>query len=303
VTSSGVDAVAGLVRAGELLVLTGAGISTESGIPDYRGPTGAARRGSPMTYQAFVGDADGRRRYWARSFLGWRQIAGAQPNAGHLAVAELQRAGYLSGLITQNVDGLHQAAGATGVIELHGGLDAVRCLECGWASSRFEIDHVLRAANPGFSAEALGVNADGDVDLADDSLADFVAPQCRGCASSLLKPDVVFFGESVPPHRVAQCFELVERSRALLVLGSSLTVFSGFRFARAASRRGIPVAIVNQGPTRADDLADFKLEVPLGTFLTRLAAAVAPAATPLAEPPLAAATSSEMDEARSPVSA
>ena len=273
-TSAGIDEVADLVRGGDVLVLSGAGISTESGIPDYRGPTGAARRGQPMTYQAFVGDPDGRRRYWARSFLGWRQIAAARPNAGHRAVAELQRAGYLSGLITQNVDGLHQAAGATEVIELHGGLDAVRCLTCGCSSTRDELDVLMRMLNPGFSPEALGVNADGDVDLADEALATFAPPHCGSCASPLVKPDVVFFGESVPAARVARCFELVRQSRAMLVLGSSLTVFSGFRFARAAARSGIPLVIVNQGPTRADDLADIKVDAPLGEFLSDLRAAV-----------------------------
>ena len=269
------DEVAALVQRGNVLVLTGAGISTESGIPDYRGPTGAARRSQPMTYQAFVDDPGGRQRYWARSFLGWRQIATAQPNAGHRAVADLQSADRLSGVITQNVDGLHQAAGATGVIELHGGLDRVRCLGCGCASTRAETDALLHALNPGFSPEALGVNADGDVDLADDALAGFVAPTCRTCTSPLLKPDVVFFGESVPAERVARCFQLVDESDALLVLGSSLTVFSGYRFARAASRRGIPLAIVNQGPTRADDLADLKVHAPLGAFLTSLVSRVA----------------------------
>jgi NAD-dependent SIR2 family protein deacetylase len=267
--------VADLVRRGNVLVLTGAGISTESGIPDYRGPTGAARRSQPMTYQAFVGDAEGRRRYWARSFLGWRTIADAQPNDGHRAVAALQAAGLVSGVITQNVDGLHQAAGATGVVELHGGLDSVRCLTCGCPSTRSDTDVLLRVLNPDFSAEALGVNADGDAELADEALAGFVPPTCRTCASPLVKPAVVFFGESVPPERVARCFGMVDDAEALLVLGSSLTVFSGYRFARAAARRGIPLAIVNQGPTRADDIADLKVEAPLGPFLTDLVGTVA----------------------------
>jgi NAD-dependent SIR2 family protein deacetylase len=261
-----------LLDAGGVLVLTGAGISTESGIPDYRGPTGASRRAVPMTYQAFVGDAVARQRYWARSFLGWRQLSTARPNDGHRALAALQRAGAVDGIVTQNVDGLHQAAGATGVVELHGGLDRVRCLSCGCRSPRAELDERVRVLNPDFAAQLLGVNPDGDVELADDALATFVPPSCVTCASPLLKPDVVFFGESVPPERVARCFGLVESARSMLVLGSSLTVFSGFRFARAAARRGIPLAIVNQGPTRADDLADVKVEAPLGEYLVALAA-------------------------------
>lgn len=281
------EELARLVRRGNVLVLTGAGISTESGIPDYRGPTGAARRSPPMTYQKFVGDPDGRQRYWARSFLGWRQISAARPNDGHRAVAELQSAGRLSGVITQNVDGLHQAAGATGVVELHGGLDWVRCLTCGCPSTRADTDVLLRALNPGFSPEALGVNADGDIELADEDLAGFVPPVCRTCASPLVKPDVVFFGESVPPERVARCFGMVDEADALLVLGSSLTVFSGYRFARAASRRGIPLAIVNQGPTRADDLADIKIDAPLGACLTELVSRVARPSAPSPEQPSA----------------
>ena len=270
-----VDSVRSLLADGDVLVLTGAGISTESGIPDYRGPTGALRRSEPMTYQAFVGDEAARRRYWARSFVGWRQIGDARPNAGHHSVAALQAAGVLSGVITQNVDGLHQAAGTRDVIELHGGLDRVRCLDCGDALSRREFGELLHAANPEFVAAVRAVQADGDVDLDDDAVAAFVPPECGGCGSGLVKPDVVFFGESVPPQRVAHCFALVEQARAMLVLGSSLTVFSGFRFARAAARRGLPLAIVNQGPTRADDLATVRVDAALGSFMTSLAAPIA----------------------------
>jgi NAD-dependent SIR2 family protein deacetylase len=226
-----------------------------------------------MTYQAFVGDAVARQRYWARSFLGWRQIADARPNPGHHAVAALQRAGLLSGLVTQNVDGLHTAAGAREVVELHGGLDRTRCVDCGDIAPRAGLDERLRALNPAFSAVAHGVNPDGDVDLPDSALDGFVPPRCLACGSALLKPDVVFFGESVPGARVAHCFALVEAAAGMLVLGSSLTVFSGFRFARAAARRGIPLAIVNQGTTRADDLASTKIDAPLGGFLTGLSAA------------------------------
>jgi NAD-dependent SIR2 family protein deacetylase len=261
-----------LVAGGSVVVLSGAGLSTESGIPDYRGPTGAQRTSEPMTYQVFVGSQVARQRYWARSFLGWRAIADAVPNRGHHAVARLQEQGRLSGIITQNVDGLHQAAGAQDVIELHGGLDIVRCLECGLRESRTAFGARLRAANPHFGATVDRVNPDGDADLADAEIGGFVLVGCTRCGSDLLKPDVVFFGESVPKPRVAACFDLVENARTLLVLGSSLTVMSGLRFVRRAAKLGVPVAIVNQGPTRGDPLADLKIEAPLGDVLTALSA-------------------------------
>jgi NAD-dependent SIR2 family protein deacetylase len=261
-----------LVHSGGVVVLSGAGLSTESGIPDYRGPTGAARRTAPMTYQAFVGSAAARRRYWARSYLGWRQIAAARPNAGHRAVARLQERGLLDGIITQNVDGLHQAAGAHDVIELHGGLDLVVCLACGLRDTRRALDDRLRAANAAFAATVAGFNADGDAEIPDAALDGFVPACCRYCASELLKPDVVFFGENVPRERVAACYALVEAASALLVLGSSLTVMSGLRFVRRAATLGVPVAIVNQGETRGDALADVKVEAPLGELLPALAA-------------------------------
>jgi NAD-dependent SIR2 family protein deacetylase len=262
-----VAALRDLVADGGVLVLTGAGMSTDSGIPDYRGPSGASRRYSPMTYQAFVGDAAARRRYWARSFLGWRQIAGARPNRAHHVVADLQRAGALVGIVTQNVDGLHQAAGAEDVIELHGGLDRTVCLGCAERRPRVELDARLRALNPGFDASIANVNPDGDVELPDEMLADFVLATCAACGSDLLKPDVIFFGENVPADRVAASFALVAQARSVLVLGSSLTVFSGYRFVRAAARAAIPVAIVNQGPTRADALATLRVDAALRDVL------------------------------------
>ena len=271
----GVDELRALLADGGVLVLTGAGISTESGIPDYRGPTGALRRFPPMTYQAFVGDAEARRRYWARSFVGWRQIGEALPNDGHRAVAAMQRAGALASIVTQNVDGLHQAAGVSDVVELHGGLDDVRCLDCGVVGSRVELGMRLRQLNQGFVAAVQHLQADGDAELADDAIAQFVAPDCDACGSPLLKPDVVFFGESVPPERVAHCYRLVDEATSMVVLGSSLTVFSGYRFARAAVRRGIPLAIVNQGPTRADELATLRVDAALGPFLSSLVTPVA----------------------------
>lgn len=264
------DALGDLVGRGRIAVLSGAGLSTESGIPDYRGPTGARRRHTPMTYQTFVGDPAARHRYWARSYLGWRQIRAARPNAGHHAVTVLQRAGLLEGVITQNVDGLHQAAGTTGVIELHGGLDRVVCQACGHVVSREHLDAVLRAANPTFDARAARINPDGDADLDDDDLAGFVMVDCEACGSGPLKPDVVFFGETVPPDRVHRCYDLVDGARTLLVLGSSLKVMSGYRFVLRAARAGIPVAIVNQGPTRGDAHSTLRVDAPLGATLTAL---------------------------------
>ena len=260
-----------LVDGGGVVVLSGAGLSTESGIPDYRGPSGAARRHAPMQYATFVGDPVARHRYWARSYQGWRSIATARPNDGHRAIAALQARGQLDGIITQNVDGLHQAAGALDVIELHGGLDRVICLDCGTRESRFALDARLRAANPTFDAHVARVNPDGDAELDDDELAGFRMVSCSCCAGDRVKPDVVFFGENVPKARVAECFDLVDAARALLVVGSSLTVMSGFRFVRRAARLDIPVAIVNQGSTRGDELATVRVDGPLGEVLPVLA--------------------------------
>jgi NAD-dependent SIR2 family protein deacetylase len=279
----GLDALAALLSAGRVAVLSGAGLSTESGIPDYRGPTGLARRaGAPMTYQAFTGSAAARQRYWARSHAGWRHIAAARPNAGHRAVAELGRRGQLTGIITQNVDGLHQAAGARDVIELHGSLSRVRCLGCGQRSARLDLDRRLRAANPDWAALAAragppgsgpAVKPDGDADLPEHLVRAFRVADCAGCGG-VLKPDVVFFGENVPRPRVDDCFALVDRSAALLVLGSSLAVMSGFRFVRHAARNGIPVVIVNQGTTRGDPHAKITVNAPLGDTLTELLARI-----------------------------
>jgi NAD-dependent SIR2 family protein deacetylase len=288
------DALTRLVATGNVVVLSGAGLSTESGIPDYRGPSGAARRHTPMTYQAFTRDPDARRRYWARSHLGWRMIARAAPNAGHRAVARLQRAGLVTGLITQNVDGLHTAAGSPEVIELHGRLDEVVCLDCGNLTSREELDRRLHEANPGFDGHVAAVNPDGDVDLDEAKVARFRTVDCGICGTGMLKPDVVFFGESVPAPRVADCFALVERARLLLVLGSSLTVMSGRRFVLRAAKLGVPVVIVNQGSTRGDGHATLTVDAPLGELLPALAertaappappAGAAPAVPGLVEP-------------------
>ncbi|MCU1587933.1 MAG: NAD-dependent deacetylase [Frankiales bacterium] len=253
-----------LLDAGGVLVLSGAGLSTESGIPDYRGPTSVRR--TPMTFQDFTGTAEARQRYWARAHLGWRVIGSARPNAGHRAVTAFQEAGLLHGIITQNVDGLHQAAGAQDVLELHGSLGWVVCLGCGARVPRDEHSRRLAEANPGFAPAARPL-PDGDVDLSD--VSGFQVVDCSSCGG-ILKPDVVFFGENVPAPTVARAFALTDSCTSLLVLGSSLTVRSGYRFVLRASQRGVPIAIINQGPTRADDLAIVRIDAPLGQTLTGL---------------------------------
>ncbi|WP_433168302.1 NAD-dependent protein deacetylase [Kribbella sp. CA-247076] len=267
--STDITPVAEVVAGGDVVVLTGAGISTESGIPDYRGETGSLRTHTPMTYGDFVASVSGRQRYWARSHLGWRTIARAAPNAGHRAVAALQARGYLTGVITQNVDGLHQAAGAGDVIELHGNLDRVICLNCRTTSARETLDRRLRAANPEFEAEVTRINPDGDAELPDQAVRGFRVVDCTVCGG-VLKPDVVFFGENVPKPRVERCYRLIDDAAAMLVLGSSLTVMSGFRFVRHAAKAGKPVLIVNQGITRGDPYAAHRVDLPLGRALTEL---------------------------------
>ena len=264
----GEQALSELVGQGGVVVLSGAGLSTESGIPDYRGPTGAARPANPMTYQVFTGSGQARQRYWARSHLGWRTIARARPNAGHLAVAGLQAAGLIDGIVTQNVDGLHQAAGAQDVLELHGALDRVVCLSCRRLSGRDDLDARLRGVNPGWTNAVVALKPDGDVDL--EQTSGFVVVDCEPCGG-LLKPDVVFFGETVPRDRVQHSFGLVDSAAALLVLGSSLTVMSGYRFVLRAAKLGIPVAIVNAGPTRGDAQATVRVDAALGQVLPALA--------------------------------
>ncbi|MGW0118587.1 NAD-dependent protein deacetylase [Streptomyces sp. NPDC003327] len=263
------EPAAAVLRAGGVAVLSGAGISTESGIPDYRGEGGSLSRHTPMTYQEFVGSARARRRYWARSHLGWRTFGRARPNAGHRSVAAFQRQGLLAGVITQNVDGLHQAAGSADVVELHGSLARVVCLGCGDSTPRRALAERLEQANPGFAPVASALNPDGDADLTDDQVADFRVLPCAVCGG-VLKPDVVFFGEAVPPPRVAHCRALVREASALLVLGSSLTVMSGLRFVRQAAAKGTPVVIVNRDPTRGDPYARARIALPLGQALSAL---------------------------------
>lgn len=264
------EPVVDALGAGGVLVLSGAGISTESGIPDYRGEGGSLSRHTPMTYQDFVAGPDARRRYWARSHLGWKTFRRARPNAGHRAVAAFGRGGALGGVITQNVDGLHQAAGSEDVVELHGGLDRVVCLTCGTFVARRELARRLEEANPGFRPVAAGINPDGDADLTDEQVGDFRVVPCAVCGG-ILKPDVVFFGESVPPARVAHCRALVDEATSLLVLGSSLTVMSGLRFVRQAARSGKPVLIINRDATRGDAEAVTRIALPLGPALGAVA--------------------------------
>jgi NAD-dependent SIR2 family protein deacetylase len=258
------------LNSGGVLVLSGAGISTESGIPDYRGEGGSLSRHTPMTYQDFTASAQARRRYWARSHLGWRTFGRARPNAGHRAVAAFGRHGLLAGVITQNVDGLHQGAGSEGVVELHGSLERVVCLSCGAFTPRRELARRLEEANAGFEPVAAGINPDGDADLTDEQVEDFHVVPCTVCGG-ILKPDVVFFGETVPPPRVEHCRSLVRQAASLLVLGSSLTVMSGLRFVRQAAEAGTPVLIVNRDATRGDRHAATRVAVPLGTALTTVA--------------------------------
>ena len=224
-----------------------------------------------MTYQTFTRDPRGRHRYWARSFVGWRQIRGARPNAGHRAVADLQAAGLLGGVITQNVDGLHQAGGARDVVELHGGLDRTVCLSLrGRRRAGRRSTSGCRRPTRASAPRTDEINPDGDAELPDEVLDGFVMVDCLACGGGPLKPDVVFFGETVPRDRVDRCFDLVDGARSLLVLGSSLTVMSGYRFVLRAAKLGIPVAIVNVGATRGDAKADVRLDAPLGEVLPAL---------------------------------
>lgn len=256
-TDDGVDALAELMADGGVVMLTGAGMSTDSGIPDYRGPGAVDRR--PMTYADFVSDAANRRRYWARSHVGWRRMVRALPNSGHEVLARLEAAGVVDAVVTQNVDRLHTAAGSRLVVDLHGRIDEIVCLGCGSVTSRAALDDRLAALNPGWADRHDGEDIAPDGDAAVAETDSFVVAGCVGCGG-VLKPHLVFFGESVPRPRVERAYALVDRARALVVAGSSLTVFSGRRFVKHARSRGIPVAVVNRGPTRGDDLADVRIE-------------------------------------------
>jgi NAD-dependent SIR2 family protein deacetylase len=247
------------------VVLTGAGLSTDSGIPDYRGP--GSRPHTPMTFQEFVAAEQNQRRYWARAHLGWSRMGGAEPNAGHRALARLEALGEVSFLITQNVDGLHERAGQQAMVALHGRISEVVCLDCGHLAHRTAMQRRLASANPGWLEAHADVAArpDGDVDL--DETDGFVVPRCSGCGGRL-KPHVVFFGENVPKERVERCYTALDTADSLLVVGSSLAVMSGLRFVRYAAKAGLPVVIVNRGATRGDDLAALKVEAGCSEWLS-----------------------------------
>jgi NAD-dependent SIR2 family protein deacetylase len=257
------------VGTGPVLALTGAGLSTDSGLPDYRGPGSPPR--SPMTYRQFTTSLSYRRHYWARNHFGWRHMERVAPNAGHRALADLEAAGVVTAIITQNVDTLHQAAGSAHTIDLHGRFDRVICLDCGATGGRDALHERLSVLNPGFEAEVADVEIAPDADVALKSTEGFRVADCADCGG-MLKPDIVYFGENVPKQRVERCYALVESAASLLVAGSSLTVWSGRRFVKRAAERAIPVVIVNRGETRCDDLAALKVDAGCSATLRALAA-------------------------------
>ena len=259
-----------LLATGGVFVLSGAGVSTDSGIPDYRDEHGAWKGRAPIQYRDFVASNAVRRRYWARSMLGFPLLAGAQPNAAHHALAKLEKQNSVSLLVTQNVDGLHRRAGSETVVDLHGRLDQVRCLGCGALSARAALQTELVARNPGFAQANAIVKPDGDAELSDVDYERFEIVACELCGG-VLKPHVVFFGENVPAERVTLAMAALERAKLLLIVGTSLMVFSGFRFARAAVRFGVPIAIVNRGVTRADELSMLKIQGNVGDILSQAA--------------------------------
>jgi NAD-dependent SIR2 family protein deacetylase len=251
-----------------VFVLTGAGVSTASGIPDYRDDRGQWKRRPPVMILPFRSKPDVYRRYWARAFAGWPSFAAAAPGPAHHALAQLEHAGRITQLVTQNVDGLHQRAGSRAVIDLHGRLDVVVCLSCGDRHSREHWQAVMASANAGWAPERTQA-PDGDADIADHAVAAFAPPFCQGCGG-LVKPDVVFFGENVSPATYAAARESLASADALLAVGTSLMVYSGFRFVAQAREAGLPIAILNRGRTRADELADLKVEAEISTALDAL---------------------------------
>ncbi|MBU6248083.1 MAG: NAD-dependent protein deacetylase [Xanthomonadaceae bacterium] len=253
-----------------LFVLTGAGISTDSGIPDYRDRAGQWKRTPPVTYQAFMHEATTRQRYWARSLVGWRRFGRAEPNVIHHALVALERRGQVELLVTQNVDRLHQRAGSQRVVDLHGRLDAVRCMACDWRQDRHAFQQALVARNPDFAGLDAADAPDGDADLDGHDFGRFDVPPCPACGG-IVKPDVVFFGENVPRERVTAAIDACQAADAVLVVGSSLMVFSGYRFVAAAAKAGKPIATVNLGVTRADPLVTLKVDAPCAEALAFLA--------------------------------
>ncbi|CAH0319228.1 NAD-dependent protein deacetylase [Pseudomonas brassicacearum] len=252
------------------LVLTGAGISTPSGIPDYRDSDGVRRGRQPMMYQEFLAQAEARRRYWARAMLGWPRVRQARPNAAHEALAELQARQRITGLITQNVDTLHDQAGSQDVIELHGSLHRVLCLDCGQRSERQQIQQLMETENPYLAGVDAVQAPDGDTLLDPAFEARFQVPRCPHCGGERLKPDVVFFGENVAPLTATRAMQAVEQADGLLVVGSSLMAYSAFRLCRAIKDQGKPLLAINRGKTRADELLDLKLEEPCEQLLPLL---------------------------------
>lgn len=253
-----------------LLVIGGAGCSTEVGIPDYRDQRGQWKRPQPVTYQAFMGDERVRQRYWARSMLGWRIMGQARPGAAHKALVQLEQQDRLELLITQNVDGLHDAAGSQNSVDLHGRIDTVLCMDCGHRFARAGLQERLLAFNPDWAQLYAAAAPDGDADLEGHDFSQFVVPACPHCGIGLIKPDVVFFGETVPRERVQACMDAVTRADAVLIAGSSLMVYSGYRFVLAAHEQGKSIVAINQGVTRADALLDFKIEADVGQTLMAL---------------------------------
>lgn len=262
-----------LSRSQSLAVLSGAGVSTASGIPDYRDRNGAWKHADPIQYQDFVNNPGSRKRYWTRSFVGWQRFSKARPNGAHFALADLEATGRVDTLITQNVDRLHSAAGSRRVIDLHGDLGIVRCLDCKQARARADFQNDLQDANVDWHAEVFHYKPDGDADLADHDVHEFTVPECAVCGG-IIKPDVVMFGESVPRERVQAATSAVDRADSLLVVGSSLMLFSGFRFARQAADKQKPIAIVNNGKTRADEIAELKVEADCAEALSAMVAAL-----------------------------
>ncbi len=264
------EGLMGLLSAGRVAVLTGAGCSTESGIPDYRGAGRPTNPRGPIQHDAFLRRPEVRQRYWARATVGWVRFAGVQPNAAHRALAALERAGLVAGVITQNVDRLHQQAGSRRVVELHGALADVICLGCGDYEARADLHRRILAGNPGWLDRVAPQAPDGDAELPDAEVAGFRVPACLGCGG-VLKPDVVFFGGNVGPDKLDSAFALLHGAGALLVVGSSLAVYSGYRFAVRARERGMAIAVVNLGLTRADGFAGLRLERRAGHALAELA--------------------------------
>jgi NAD-dependent SIR2 family protein deacetylase len=264
-----ISQLARLLKNQRVLVLSGAGISTESGIPDYRSPRALEKPRNPIRYQQFVQSREARQRYWARSLVGWPKMQIARPNTGHRVLAQLEKHGAIQGILTQNVDGLHQAAGSEGVLELHGTLAQVRCLHCQKQETRARLQRRMLHLNPDFAASRPDLAPDGDADLPNSLVQSFTIPDCLACRG-ILKPEVVFFGENVPEERLERAWQLLAEAECLLVVGTTLSVYSAYRFVSKAAKDGKPIAIINQGITRVDTEATIKIDARLGQALPLL---------------------------------